>query len=329
MSFQKNLKKLRHEIKGKNREKTIEAYEDILSESPEELSKSEDFFKLPLKNIFSIVSKVKFNDPDDERENKEIVEILQNITKNLIRFHNEEKETIFLLYYINLENVPLSYKEIFSILELFTNCPVLADYCNKYKEENQLVEVDYEFEIKKKRKQIHKLKKKLSQREIVKFPKIKEKPKDFEPDIFVACKEGKLQSLQWLLEKESGDRYGKDSNGDTPLHIACQFGQFMIVQYLMEVHYVDANVKGWYNVTPLHYACRGGYLQIVEYLIENGADIEAQDDNEETPLHYVSYSGYVDIVKLLLSKGANKYVKNKYDETPYDNAKTSEIKKLL
>ena len=97
----------------------------------------------------------------------------------------------------------------------------------------------------------------------------------------------------------------------------------------MEVHYVDANIKGWYNVTPLHYACRGGYLQIVEYLIENGADIEAQDDNEETPLHYVSYSGYVDIVKLLLSKGANKRVKNKYDETPYDNAKTSEIKKLL
>ena len=66
------------------------------------------------------------------------------------------------------------------------------------------------------------------------FIPIKEKPKDFEPDIFKACKEGKLKSVQWLIEKEKINKNQKDEKGNTPIHIACTRGHLPIVQYLIE-----------------------------------------------------------------------------------------------
>ena len=41
------------------------------------------------------------------------------------------------------------------------------------------------------------------------FEQIEEKPKDYEPNIFKACKEGKLTSVQWLIEKENVDKNKK------------------------------------------------------------------------------------------------------------------------
>ena len=41
------------------------------------------------------------------------------------------------------------------------------------------------------------------------FLPIKEKPKDYEKDIFKACEEGKLTSVQWLIEQENVDKYKK------------------------------------------------------------------------------------------------------------------------
>ena len=37
------------------------------------------------------------------------------------------------------------------------------------------------------------------------FEPITEKPENFEPDIFIAAKEGKLSSIQYLIEKEGID----------------------------------------------------------------------------------------------------------------------------
>ena len=94
------IEKLENEIKGENREEIINQYEqDILREDIEEISNNEKFFSLPLQNIFSIISKIDFNAIKEKEVNGELnmftIEIIQNIIKNLMNAHSEEKETVF------------------------------------------------------------------------------------------------------------------------------------------------------------------------------------------------------------------------------------------
>ena len=86
--------------------------------------------------------KVDFNEIDDR-----IIEILQNIINNLIKAHFEEKETILILQNLNITGVYLSLDEIFSLLKLITNCPILVILCNLYQEQKKLPEKDYEHEL--------------------------------------------------------------------------------------------------------------------------------------------------------------------------------------
>ena len=152
------VKKLSDEIKGKNRKENISLLEEMLSENVEKLSKNENFYHLPLNNIFSVISKVDFSEIE---ENDKIIEIIQTIIKNIIDKHNDEKETILILQNLNTETISFSsYEEIFSVLELITNCPFIVNFCNLYKEQKQLVVKDYEYELKQKEKEIEKLKQK-------------------------------------------------------------------------------------------------------------------------------------------------------------------------
>ena len=102
MSFKQILKKYEEGIQGKNQNDTISKFEEISSENVEEISKNDSFFNLPLKNIFSSISKVEFNKIE---ENAKIIQIIQNIVKNLIKKHSEEKETILILQNLNITTI--------------------------------------------------------------------------------------------------------------------------------------------------------------------------------------------------------------------------------
>ena len=92
------------------------------------------------------------------------------------------------------------------------------------------------------------------------FEPMTEKPKDFEPDIFIAAKEGKLSSIQNLIEKEGID-----------------------INKQVEKNYNDLII--YKGDTALHVACEKGHLPVVQYLIEKGANIEAKDKDQRTTLY--------------------------------------------
>ena len=322
-----------NEIREQNRIDNINNLENILSENIQELSTNQKFFNLPLINIFSVISKANF-DEIEESEDK-ILAIIQNIIKNIIEKHSKEKETILILQ--NINKTSFSYEEILSLLELITNCPILVDFCKLYKEQKQLPEKDYEYEInqKKKNKEINHLKQEIN-KDL--FHPITYKPKDFQSNIFAACKEGKFQSVQWLIEKDCVDKNEKvkETNfqlgifkDDAPIHIATANGNLQIIKYLIENQNVDINLKGSGNWTPLHYACKNGSLPIVEYLISKGAQIDAKNDYWETPLHIASYFGNSNVIRYLVANGANKNSKSTNGRTPYNYAKNDLIRNLL
>ena len=156
MSVKQIIQNLSEELKEGNRKEIVESYEQQLSKNIEELLKIEDFFNLPLNNIFSVISKVNFS---QIYENGKMIEMIQDIIKMIINKHFEEKETILILQNLNIQTISfLSCEDIFSFLELITNCPILVNLCFLYKEENILPFQDYEFQIQQQNIEIENLK---------------------------------------------------------------------------------------------------------------------------------------------------------------------------
>lgn len=68
---------------------------------------------------------------------------------------------------------------------------------------------------------------------------------------------------------------------------------------------------------------------LVKFLVENGADLNYQSSYGNTALILASMWGHSEVVRFLLSKGADTSLKNKDGNTALDEAKNSEIRRIL
>lgn len=95
----------------------------------------------------------------------------------------------------------------------------------------------------------------------------------------------------------------------TPLHTALNHINEPEVKRLVEegasINALDENGR-----TPLHLAARIGRLSIVEYLVEHGADTHVKDNFHKTPLVYAIEKNRVKVI-IYLSKEVNKPQQNK------------------
>ncbi|WP_353721284.1 ankyrin repeat domain-containing protein [Dyadobacter sp. 676] len=69
---------------------------------------------------------------------------------------------------------------------------------------------------------------------------------------------------------------------------------------------MDPNFKNWLGITPLHRFAERGDVFNAEIFLENGADIDAIDEQHcTTPLGWAAKAGKTEMVQFLLRKGAN------------------------
>ena len=109
-----------------------------------------------------------------------------------------------------------------------------------------------------------------AEREKTKFPKVTQKPSDFVSDICNAARDGKLSSVQYLVEIEKENVETKNRAGWTPLHWASYYGHLDIVKYLVEECHRNVEAKDISGWTPLYWASYNGHLDIAKYLVEEG-----------------------------------------------------------
>ncbi|NWU96636.1 MYPT2 phosphatase, partial [Upupa epops] len=76
-------------------------------------------------------------------------------------------------------------------------------------------------------------------------------------------------------------------------------------------------------------ACIDENLDMVKFLVENGADVNQQDNEGWTPLHAVASCGYLNIAEYLISHGANVAAVNSEGDVPSDIAEEAAMKDLL
>ena len=338
MSVCLTVHRTNEEINEEKRKENNDIFEERLIKNFEEISKSVEFFHLTLSKINSVISKVDFN-LLNEKENP-----IKNLFQNVIKAHYNEKETVLLLQNIDLTKIYLSDEEILQIIGKFNNCLIINQFYDIYKKKQLQPEKSYESQLKEKDELIEKLKQQINNLKIpthIDFKPITEKPNDYEPDIFKACKKGKLTSVQWLIEKENVDK-NQIVVDEALIHIAALNGHLDIVQYLIEKQNVEIDLKDYWERTALFCACERGYLQIIEYLISKGASIKVNDEDYiihtaskgghlpiveyliekqkmdidlkgslgNTPLHYSCEVGYLQVAEYLISKGANINAKN-------------------
>lgn len=72
--------------------------------------------------------------------------------------------------------------------------------------------------------------------------------------------------------------------------------------------------------TLLHIAAKHGLSDACEELIQEGADVNAQDNEKRTPLHRAAMFGQVECIRVLVKHGADPQVRSHYDFTPLQDA---------
>lgn len=90
------------------------------------------------------------------------------------------------------------------------------------------------------------------------------------------------------------------------LHRAAQDGNLDEVTRLVREG-LEINQFDDLSRTALHYAVEAEHYLVAKWLLENGADVNANDDGKigETALSLAAQGGYPEIVELLLKHGAN------------------------
>lgn len=131
-----------------------------------------------------------------------------------------------------------------------------------------------------------------------------------------AAEDGDLKKIKSMLNKEINIKTlikSVDKENNTALILASKFGYNEIVKILIE-NGADINAKDNEGTTALMNAAMDiDYYtndEICKLLIENGADINAKDLQGNNALIYASIFEHFDIIKLLIESGAEINAKN-------------------
>ena len=329
--------KLKNEISGKKRTNFITLYETIIAENIIQAIQQESFFSLPLNNIVNIVSQINFSEQDDP------ISCIKTIISQTIKNHLEEKETVLLLSSVKTNKIELTLDQCVDILSLFTRSNICMRLHKKYQDFKQIVDIDPNYEINEKEKEIQHLKKQNEQQKssyksmiISKelqhtfFP-IQKRPMFFESDLFKAISKGKLDSVQYLIEKQGVDINQKSikdndafliSEGDTPLHVALKNKQAKIAQYLF-LKGARSDIWNSNQQSPFIYACENKYKEFVQFILslENISFPQEVINKVDllctiNPLHFVCQNGYLQVVQFLIDQGADIEARDEFERTP-------------
>ncbi|XP_057679730.1 protein phosphatase 1 regulatory subunit 16A [Corythoichthys intestinalis] len=91
----------------------------------------------------------------------------------------------------------------------------------------------------------------------------------------------------------------------------------------------DLNSQDDNGTTLLHIASANGYLSVAELLLENKAQVELKDCDGWTPLHAASCWGQIQMVELLVGHEASLDAKSVLEETPLDVCMDEEVRAKL
>ena len=131
-----------------------------------------------------------------------------------------------------------------------------------------------------------------------------------------------LWSAMILVIASCGGQGKGDSGTEKPridIHTAVISGDLDVVKQHLEAGTNINERDPFGGSSPLISASLFGQTDIVKVLLDEGADVNFQNNDGSTALHVAAFFCRPEIVKILLDKGADKSVRNNYQTTAYES----------
>ncbi len=130
--------------------------------------------------------------------------------------------------------------------------------------------------------------------------------------------EGDILKLQEHLRLHKGVDEPNQA-GLSALHVAIKMGDLKIAKILLE-NGADINFQDNNGNTPLILAIKKKDLELVSFVVLQGADVNLANNEGITPLHQGAFSGNEKVVDFLLKAKADPHLKNNDGMSAYDFA---------
>lgn len=137
--------------------------------------------------------------------------------------------------------------------------------------------------------------------------------------------------IEEIAFKWTGKPSARNVDADT-FRRACTSGDTDLVRAALEHNKSLVNTRGKIGMTPLMLAALQGHKDVVRLLIDNGANINAVNEDNGTPLMAAVNGNNLDIVKLFIDSNADLEIRSCEDKTALAYAITLghyEVAKLL
>jgi ankyrin repeat protein len=128
----------------------------------------------------------------------------------------------------------------------------------------------------------------------------------------VACTEGDIELVQYILDLDNSTLNGRNSDGRTPVYFAARAGHHMLVDLLIK-RGANFRTETGFVTTPATIAATRGHLEVLKVLMAHGLRPNEGTTSvsgllvlgHERPLTEAAKSGQTEVVEYLLSKGAD------------------------
>ncbi|MEN6426656.1 MAG: ankyrin repeat domain-containing protein, partial [Phycisphaerales bacterium] len=137
----------------------------------------------------------------------------------------------------------------------------------------------------------------------------------FGTPLHVAAVRGDASGIEVLI-RYGADVNAKDHEGFTPLYRALRAGNAETARALMAAGAETVVVKNEPGQRMLHDALLRGCPDLALALLENGADVEEQDEQNETVLHMATRLDHLELTRALFAHHADVNARNEGGATP-------------
>ncbi|XP_066278887.1 ankyrin repeat domain-containing protein 16-like isoform X1 [Branchiostoma lanceolatum] len=119
----------------------------------------------------------------------------------------------------------------------------------------------------------------------------------------IACREGDVNILNYLLDCDSTLWDSVSTNGRTPLHTASLHGRVGAANILLQRCNYAPDTPDSCGSTPLMDAVRADHIDLVQLLVEqHGADVQKLDIMGRQPLHLAAQAGCLEAIRYLFDE---------------------------
>lgn len=137
-------------------------------------------------------------------------------------------------------------------------------------------------------------------------------------DVFTIAKNGSVDEMKTLFEKNANCVNDVDKNEFSPLILASYRGNFEVAKYLITI-VKDINYQSSEGTAVMAAVMRDN-VELIKLLIEKKANLDLTNSSGVTALMLAAQFKRVEIVKLLLEHKANKLLKDVNGKTAFEYA---------